>query len=380
ANAGDYIITVSDIPGECPETSNTTAVIVGGIPAMPVVISQNINGSTQDVCATSIVSYSVSSPVAGSDYTWSVSGGGNIQASGTPDMIDIDWFAPSGTFDLTVSETNSAGCTGEPYLLTINIIPNTFPSVSISADNESVCPGTPVQFTAIPADAGTTPVYRWIINGTDAGVSTADFLLDSPADNDLVTCEVTSSDLCAAPATVTSNPVELTVFAAPVVNIPAEDPICAGTPTLLDPGSSFSSYLWSDGSTASTITVEEEGIYWVLVTDVNGCAGSDTVRVEPCETVPLIFVPNAFTPNGDSRNDRFFMVCSNPAIISQFEMNIYNRWGQVIYTGNNIGEGWDGTMNGKPCPMDIYSYVITYTIAEPEITSKQTAGTVTLVR
>jgi gliding motility-associated-like protein len=165
-----------------------------------------------------------------------------------------------------------------------------------------------------------------------------------------------------------------------VVNIPAEDPICAGTPTLLDPGSGFSSYFWSDGSTSSTITVQDEGIYWVMVTDNNGCPGSDTVRVEPCEVMPEMFAPNAFTPDGDSRNDRFNLVCSSPESLTGFELIIFNRWGQQIFRTKDIGEGWDGTIDGKPCQGDVFPYIVNYAYDVDGGGSKQITGTVTLIR
>jgi gliding motility-associated-like protein len=379
AGSGDYTITVSDIPGGCPATSATITVVVSSIPSAPMVNSQNINGTAQDVCEGSIVSYSIALPVAGSDYTWVVSGGGTISPAGPAEMIEIEWFATNGTYDLAVTETNAAGCESAPFALTITINPMTYPAITIQADKNPTCEGTAVQFTAAVTDGGTAPVYKWTRNGIQVGGNNSVYVLDTPADDDLITCEVTPGSLCADPAIAVSNAIEMTVYDSLKISCTDQEPVCSGTPTLLTPGSSFVSYLWSDGSTGSSITVIDPGVYWVMVTDTAGCTATDTIVVEPCSTM-LISIPNAFTPNADGNNDRFNIVCSNPAILTAYEINIYNRWGQLIYTGRDIGDGWDGTLDGNPFPMDVYMYFITYTVTEPRIESKQIAGKVTLVR
>jgi gliding motility-associated-like protein len=217
-------------------------------------------------------------------------------------------------------------------------------------------------------------------NGADTGIDSMVYILDTPVSNDQVTCEVTSSEVCASPAVVTSNTIDITVFDSVMVSIFTQDPVCAGSPNLLDAGSGYNSYLWSDGATGPSITVEDEGIYWVMVTDANGCAGADSVMVGPCEPIPQLFAPNAFTPDFDGYNDRFFLVCSSPGSLTYFEVSIYNRWGQLIFTSEDIGEGWDGTIDGKPCQSDVYTYIATCTYSAEGGGSRQVAGTVALIR
>lgn len=381
ANAGVYTVDVSNIQGGCPNSSGSVTVEVSGIPAMPAVSSQNISGATQEVCAGSTFSYSIVSPVAGSTYTWDVgAGGGVIHPGGTSDVIDVEWLAASGTYDLTVFETNAAGCIGDPFVLNVSIMQATSPSVVIDSDPNPACPGTSVQFTAAALDAGTDPVYQWKRNGADVGGNASVYILDEPAGNDRVTCLVTSSDLCASPAVVSADTIELIVYDPFTVSCYDEDSICAGTPTMLDAGTGFTGYLWSDGSTGQTLTVQEEGIYWVIVTDNNGCAASDSVFVQPCEILPEIYAPNAFTPNGDGRNDRFFLVCSNADVIEDYEISVYSRWGQLIYRSNDIGEGWDGTLNGTPCQSEVYSYIASYRVANSSGGIQTLAGNVALIR
>ncbi len=74
-------------------------------------------------------------------------------------------------------------------------------------------------------------------------------------------------------------------------------------------------------------------------------------------TVPLSFyVPNTFTPNGDGVNDEFTAKADG---ILKFEMMIFDRWGNLVFTSNNINKGWDGKYKGSEAVMDAYVYSIT---------------------
>ncbi|MFC2114081.1 gliding motility-associated C-terminal domain-containing protein, partial [Bacteroidota bacterium] len=96
---------------------------------------------------------------------------------------------------------------------------------------------------------------------------------------------------------------------------------------------------------------------------------------EKCfEFEPVLQVPNAFTPNGDGLNDSFKVVYAN---IAYFEMNVYNRWGQLIYQTDNPDRGWNGTYEGEDCPLDVYVVVIKYQGNTP---LKVYTGNITLIR
>ncbi|MEZ4921546.1 MAG: gliding motility-associated C-terminal domain-containing protein [Crocinitomicaceae bacterium] len=95
-------------------------------------------------------------------------------------------------------------------------------------------------------------------------------------------------------------------------------------------------------------------IYTATVTDSNGCKNWGEV---PIYFDPLIYVPNAFTPNGDSFNEYFKAQGLN---ILDFEMLIFNRWGELIYTINNLDQSWDGTYRGVPVQDDVYVWQVRY--------------------
>lgn len=101
----------------------------------------------------------------------------------------------------------------------------------------------------------------------------------------------------------------------------------------------------------------QEVTYALKGTTAQGCIGYDTVKVYQFKTVPQIFVPSAFTPDGDGRNDILIPVVAG---IKQFEnFSIYNRLGQLLFTTPSVGVGWDGTYKGLKQPPGTYVFVAT---------------------
>ena len=120
----------------------------------------------------------------------------------------------------------------------------------------------------------------------------------------------------------------------------------------------LASYLWSDGSTATTYDVSTGGAIWARVTNVCGSA-TDTVNVtyKFCD----IWLPTALSPNGDGRNE-LMRVKGTLGAYSQFHFAIFNRWGVNVYVSDDINAGWDGTYNNEPQPIGTYFYLLTSTL------------------
>lgn len=115
-------------------------------------------------------------------------------------------------------------------------------------------------------------------------------------------------------------------------------------------------YYLSCTSCSETMATPQQAVtYTATVTDQNGCQNSDDVNVY---FDPLIYVPNAFTPNADAYNNTFYVTANN---ISEFTMYIFNRWGELIYVSNSIDEGWNGNYNGHEALDDVYVWKIIYT-------------------
>ncbi|MBI9039733.1 MAG: gliding motility-associated C-terminal domain-containing protein, partial [Bacteroidales bacterium] len=96
------------------------------------------------------------------------------------------------------------------------------------------------------------------------------------------------------------------------------------------------------------------------------------------ETFPIkvIPTPNAFSPNNDGLNDKFRLIAENLPE-EQFQMKIYNRWGQMIFETNDIEEGWDGTYKSEICQEGVYVWIVVSSEKDNNVLNK---GTVTLVR
>ena len=113
--------------------------------------------------------------------------------------------------------------------------------------------------------------------------------------------------------------------------------------------------------------------------NTTGCVAKDSVQViVVADNVPEIFIPNAFTPNGDGEND-FFEVYGNGVETGYFEVRIFDRWGEQVFVSNSFNFKWDGTYKGKSEPPAVYTYAIQMANNDgnPGIMK---SGTVTLLR
>lgn len=119
----------------------------------------------------------------------------------------------------------------------------------------------------------------------------------------------------------------------------------------------------------------EPTMYYVLGIADNGCRNVDSVYVD-IDYRDNLFVPTAFTPNGDGKNDIFRV--SNITFQRLLEFRVYNRWGQEIYSTNDISKGWDGSWRGVAQDMGVYQYLIR--VAYPDGYVETYKGDVTLIR
>jgi gliding motility-associated-like protein len=158
----------------------------------------------------------------------------------------------------------------------------------------------------------------------------------------------------------------VTIHALPEPNLGQDRYVFPGSSILLSPGD-FYGYDWNhSGSTASEVRISESGTYNVTVEDINCCKSSDTVDIV---FVPLT-VPTAIRPQSDIVENRSFMMTGMIEGLSNFEMYIYNRWGQLLFETENRAEGWDGTFNGEMVQTGTYTYVIRFVITDEEMNER----------
>ncbi len=116
-------------------------------------------------------------------------------------------------------------------------------------------------------------------------------------------------------------------------------------------------YLWSNNSTDTSITVTTPGLYTVAVGNFCGTV-TDAIMIDFKDCADMIFVPNVFTPNGDGLNDE--LKAKAYFRIDSFELRIYNRWGQQIFVSPSLNIGWNGTMNNQKAPPGQYVWTLVY--------------------
>jgi gliding motility-associated-like protein len=144
----------------------------------------------------------------------------------------------------------------------------------------------------------------------------------------------------------------------PTVQLISDTTLCVNEPLLLNATNPLAEfYLWSTNETDSSIVVTFPGTYSVAVG--NGCGiAVDDVTIDYKDCADMIFVPNAFTPNDDRLNDVLYAKAY--FLIEAFDMKIYNRWGQQIFSTNSLFIGWDGRMNNSKAPPGLYTWTVSY--------------------
>lgn len=138
-------------------------------------------------------------------------------------------------------------------------------------------------------------------------------------------------------------------------------------------------YLWEVNPelNSSTISGLSKGDYTLTITDANNCSSQKNISID--EFIPRVKIPSAFSPNSDGVNDTFSVVSS--CFLEDFSMRIFNRWGNVVFSTNDVQEEWNGNYKNNEAPSSSYSYVIIYSTSVNEQTvNEQVRGTFKLIR
>lgn len=141
----------------------------------------------------------------------------------------------------------------------------------------------------------------------------------------------------------------------PYVTVPNDTQLCAPQGYFILAYSNIDNILWSTGDTTQSINIPSAGNYWV---DVSNSCGYDVDTIKITECSGEYIMPNAFSPNGDGTNDFLVPIRIGDAMLVQYD--IYNRWGQIVFTYAEGDINWDGTFNEIPCSIGVYTYVIRY--------------------
>jgi gliding motility-associated-like protein len=160
----------------------------------------------------------------------------------------------------------------------------------------------------------------------------------------------------------------------PTVSLGSDTNVCKSKPIILKTLSTdYDSYLWNTGETTPSIQVNQIGTYQITITK-NLCKAADTIRVVVGDCG--VFIPSAFTPNNDNLNETFGV--ADITALQYFNLKIYSKWGQLIFSSNDVTIKWDGTFKGKTMPNGPYVWILNYTNIRGRKFYEQ--GTVMLIR
>lgn len=290
---------------------------------------------------------------------------------GTVSATNTHTYTVPGAYTIKLVITDTIGCSDS---VSHDIYVLDAPYVSFIISSTEVCVGEPFFITDTVNNF--TQAFQWDFgDGIQLqNVHNPSHTYDM-AGNYIIS--ITGTNIKCTPSNF-SLPVQ--VYPYPKVDLGPDTMICPGLTSsilLADVVNPNTLYLWSTGETSNSIAVSQAGHYWVTATTQGShCATTDSIWVKrDC----YLNIPNSFSPNGDGRNDYFLPRELLSSGLSSFTMDIYNRWGEQIFSTNRIdGRGWDGKLNGVDQPVGTYVYIINASFIN--LVKKEFKGNVTLLR
>jgi gliding motility-associated-like protein len=175
---------------------------------------------------------------------------------------------------------------------------------------------------------------------------------------------------------IAKDTVQVNVHPAVSDFIIADTAMCSYDDLTLKTFTPFNSYLWNDGSTSASIKINKAGTYSLQVTNQYGCKGKQNITVRLKECPSYVYFPSAFSPNNDNRNDIFKPVTAGR--FAHYVFEVYNRWGERIFSSTDAKNGWDGRVAGMFQSSGAFVWRCEYQLQGEERVIKK--GTVIVVR
>jgi gliding motility-associated-like protein len=362
---GSYLVILNvTVPSGC---NGTDSILVQLKPIPTVVQPANqtlCNGATTNAIA-------FAGAVSGTTYSWSNNNNTiGLPGSGTGNIASFTAINTTNapvTATITVTPT-AAGCAGLPQTFTITVNPT--PTV-VQPANQVLCNGaTTNTITFAGAVSGTT--YSWINSNTSIG-------LGANGNGNIPSFTAVNAGTTSVTATITVTPTAagcagtaqsfyFVVQPRPAVNLGPDLNLSTGTilnlNTIIQNGPIIN-WAWvpitglsCTNCPSPSLKVANNISYKVTVTNIYSCIASDDIYINTYCKSGQVFIPNAFTPNGDGLND-ILMVRGKGIFVKTFR--IFNRWGELVFektnfNPNDIKYGWDGKIRGIPATPDVFVY------------------------
>ncbi|MES2516205.1 MAG: PKD domain-containing protein [Bacteroidota bacterium] len=382
-NTSTYGVVVQDSKG-C--TASPKVITVNVTPPLTFASNQiNLCDSLNGSLTPTITSAGNGGPYT---YAWTPTN------SSTSAITVMGHAAGSTSTTVTYSLIISDGCTMPPAAGVFTVVTNPRPTVNIIASSTVQCAPGVISFTAVPGTSGGYS-YSWINDGKDI-MGTSNPITHTYPDADTLGVGVTITDTI----TGCSRTIQKNNFI--VIN---KQPVAAfypdpATTSILDPNINFINtsqggvnYFWDFGDQNASGTNPNNssvfgpshyynavGVYHVhlLVTSINGCQDIAEGLVEILPDFAL-YIPNSFTPDANGLND-VFQPMGVGIDEENYRMDIYDRWGENIFTSNAFRKGWDGTVKGgsKVAEQGVYTYKVL--VKDSQGNNHPYVGHVTLIK
>lgn len=354
--------TVSNAP--CP--SNTDTVTITVLPAL----SPAVAGADASICDTQFNMNAVA-PTSGTG-TWTlINGGGTIANSNSANTAITNLSPGTNTFQWTVANGVCPDLTDQ-VIVTVSEPP----SIASAGGDIQTC----VQSTEITATAPQVGVGTWTVTQGNAAITSP----NSPTTSVVIlsaggasfswqvsngNCPSSSDDLNVTLLTGSND-----ANAGEDVTIALGDSTTlngtGGTIKGWEPPRGLSCYDCPNPIANPDTTT----MYYLAVTDINGCTSIDSVLVTVDETTGW-YLPNAFTPDGNSVNDVLYFYGTG---VKEFILQVFDRWGEKVFETTDMKVGWDGVYKGKAALAGVYAYQLTITFISTKV--EQVKGNLNLIR
>ena len=343
-------------------SSNSGTVVINSIPSPPASPTASI--TIQPTCLVPTGTLEVTLPL-GTNFEYSIDG---INFQSSPIFVGLS----PGIYSVYV-ENNTTSCVSIATLLTVNAVPNApgAPIVNITAQPTCLTPSGSVE---IVSPIGANFQYTMSNGISIIPLSTTTIGLLNPGQTYSFTVTDISTGCSSSSFDVTIN------------DLPVPETVDAGVDYTINTGESATltasgngNLVWENGDITSTIVSPTvTTTYVVTLTDANGCTDTDFATVYIAIECGDLFIPTAFSPNGDNMNS-LFRIKINPSCVKEMSLKVYDRWGEVVFQTVSPTGSWDGKYKEKDLDSGVFVYTLDIKL-NSETESKKYSGNVTLIK
>ncbi len=329
-----------------------------------------------DICTPVPLNLEANSYGTATSFVWS----SNINFTDTLNTNILDStlnITPQGSTTYYVMVDNAGGCSK------IDSVQVHFTSSDlILSGNDSICRGDTSLITALNINPSINFQYAWTPSSVIVTPSVSNTVLVDPDTTQYIYVTASASNGC-----IIHDSMLIAVSyinSANVIATASDTYVPDGDTVMLNGQPNGYTYLWTpstgvqDPNAQHTQAIVSHTTLYTLQVSDGICMRSDTVLVKTfefsCEK-PFVFIPDAFSPNGDNINDILYV---RGKIIKEMDFKIFDRWGEMVFESFDRAHGWDGTFRGKKLDPDVYDYWLKVTCLDG--VEKLIKGNITLLK